>query len=107
MWKIRSQPARPRLPGMGLPASGMAKNELLSRLADLRVDDKDWRSGRVFSLVFHAGDDVDEVAREASAMFLAENALNPLAFPSVGRMQQDVVDITAACSTAATRPPAS
>jgi glutamate/tyrosine decarboxylase-like PLP-dependent enzyme len=26
-------------------------------------------------------------------MFLSENALNPLAFPSVGQMQQDVVDI--------------
>jgi sphinganine-1-phosphate aldolase len=79
---------------MALPQSGLSKDEVLARLSDLRADDKDWRSGRVFSLVFHAGDDVDEVAREASVMFLSENALNPLAFPSVGRMQQDVVDIT-------------
>lgn len=80
---------------MALPSRGLSKDEILRQLSDLRADDKDWRSGRVFSLVFHAGEDVDEVAREASMMFLAENALNPLAFPSVGRMQQDVVDIAA------------
>jgi sphinganine-1-phosphate aldolase len=80
---------------MPLPAAGLSKDEVLARLSALRADDKDWRSGRVFSLVFHAGDDVDEVARDASVMFLSENALNPLAFPSVGRMQQDVVDIAA------------
>jgi sphinganine-1-phosphate aldolase len=76
-----------------LPPQGLSKDEILRQLSDFRSDDKDWRSGRVFSLVFNAGEDVDEVAREASVMFLAENALNPLAFPSVGRMQQDVVDI--------------
>jgi sphinganine-1-phosphate aldolase len=80
---------------MPLPPAGLSKDEVLARLSALRADDKDWRSGRVFSLVFHAGDDVDEVARDASVMFLSENALNPLAFPSVGRMQQDVVDIAA------------
>ncbi|HUF83831.1 MAG TPA: aminotransferase class V-fold PLP-dependent enzyme [Acidimicrobiia bacterium] len=80
---------------MALPDQGLSKEEVLARLGDMRADDKDWRSGRVFSLVFHAGDDVDDVAREASVMFLSENALNPLAFPSVGRMQQDVVDIAA------------
>ncbi|MBA2326652.1 MAG: aspartate aminotransferase family protein [Actinobacteria bacterium] len=80
---------------MALPQSGLSKNAVLSQLDALRADDKDWRSGRVFGLVFHAGDDVEEVAREASTLFLSENGLNPLAFPSIGRMQQDVVDIAA------------
>ena len=80
---------------MVLPRSGLSKDEVLSQLDEMRADDKDWRSGRVFGLVFHAGDDVEEVAREASTLFLSENGLNPLAFPSIGRMQQDVVDIAA------------
>ncbi|MGQ0805833.1 MAG: aspartate aminotransferase family protein, partial [Actinomycetota bacterium] len=69
---------------MTLPESGLSKDEVLARLTDMRADDKDWRSGKVFGLVFHAGDDVEEVAREASTLFLSENGLNPLAFPSIG-----------------------
>jgi sphinganine-1-phosphate aldolase len=80
---------------MALPETGLSKDEVLARLDALRTDDKDWRSGRCFGLVFHAGDDVEEIAREASVRFLSENGLNPLAFPSIGRMQQDVVDIAA------------
>jgi glutamate/tyrosine decarboxylase-like PLP-dependent enzyme len=80
---------------MPLPVSGMPKEEVLAQLSAMRSDDKDWRSGRCFGLVFHAGDDVEDVAREASVLYLSENALNPLAFPSLGRMQHEVVEICA------------
>ena len=45
--------------------------------------DVDWRSGRAAVYVFHAGDDVLRVARDAYALFQSENALGPLAFPSL------------------------
>jgi len=80
---------------MPLPTSGLPKEEVLAQLGAMRTDDKDWRSGRCFGLVFHAGDDVEDVAREASMLYLSENALNPLAFPSLGRMQHEVVEICA------------
>lgn len=80
---------------MSLPPSGLPRDEVLARLEAMRSDDKDWRSGRCFGLVFHAGDDVEEVARDASVLYLSENALNPLAFPSLGRMQHEVVEICA------------
>src|SRR5919106_6733408 len=80
---------------MPLPASGLSKDEVLAQLDAMRRDVKDWRSGRCFGLVFHAGDDVEEVARDASVAYLSENALNPLAFPSLGRMQHEVVEICA------------
>ncbi|HEX6311630.1 MAG TPA: aspartate aminotransferase family protein [Acidimicrobiia bacterium] len=80
---------------MPLPASGLSKDEVLARLTAMRSDDKDWRAGRCFGLVFHAGEDVEEVAREASTLYLSENGLNPLAFPSLGRMQHEVVEICA------------
>ena len=60
----------------------------------MRADDLDWHGGRVFSLVYDAGDDVQELMSDAARMYAAENGLNPLVFPSVGRMQQDIVDIT-------------
>jgi glutamate/tyrosine decarboxylase-like PLP-dependent enzyme len=73
----------------------MTRDEVLAALAAMRSGDRDWRNGRCFALVFHAGDDVEEIAREASVMYLAENGLNPLAFPSLGRMQEEVVDVLA------------
>lgn len=78
-----------------LGREGMSRDEVLAALASMRHDDKDWRNGRCFALVFHAGADVEEIAREASVMYLAENGLNPLAFPSLGRMQAEVVDVVA------------
>ena len=73
----------------------MSRDEVLAALAAMRTDDRDWRNGRCFALVFHAGSEVEEIAREASVMYLAENGLNPMAFPSLGRMQEEVVDVLA------------
>ena len=78
-----------------LGREGMSRDEVLAALAAMRTSDKDWRNGRCFALVFHAGDEVEEIAREASVMYLAENGLNPMAFPSLGRMQEEVVDVLA------------
>ena len=80
---------------MTLPARGRSSDDVLAELDAIRADDKDWRAGRCFGLVFSAGDDVEDVARDAMVMYMAENGLNPLAFPSLGRLQQDVVDTVA------------
>ena len=41
-----------------LPPHGLDADAVLSRLDELAVDDRDWRGGRVFSLVYSAGDEV-------------------------------------------------
>ena len=64
-------------------------------MSELRVDDRDWRGGRVFSLVYSAGDDVHDLVERAATLYSAENALNTAVFPSLGRMQRDIVSITA------------
>src|SRR5664280_1345344 len=78
-----------------LPAHGMDADAVLARLDDLAADDRDWRGGRVFSLVYNAGDDVLDLLARATARYSAENALNTMAFPSLGWMQHDIVTITA------------
>jgi sphinganine-1-phosphate aldolase len=78
---------------MTIPKTGMSREAVLGELQAMRADDLDWHSGRVFSLVYDAGDDVQELMSDAARMYAAENGLNPLVFPSVGRMQQDIVDI--------------
>ena len=57
-------------------------------------DDARWRDLRTAVFVFHAGDDVLEVAKSAYAMYQSENGLGAgSAFPSLARMEADVVSI--------------
>ena len=46
-----------------LSHEGMSRDEVLAALAAMRTDDRDWRNGRCFALVFHAGSEVEEIAR--------------------------------------------
>jgi sphinganine-1-phosphate aldolase len=61
----------------------------------MKQGDQDWRGGRVFSLVYSAGDEVHELLQDAQSLYSAENGLNVLAFPSIGIMQHDIVRNTA------------
>ena len=82
-------------PHTPMPERGLPRGEVMQQLLTLKQDDQDWRGGRVFSLVYSAGDDVHELLSDALALFSAENGLNVLAFPSIGVMQHDIV-----CNTA-------
>ncbi len=53
--------------------------------------DARWREGRTAVYVFNAGEDVARVQREAYALYMSENGLGPLAFPSLARMEDEVV----------------
>ena len=78
-----------------MPEHGLPRAEVMQRLLSMKRDDQDWRGGRVFSLVYSAGDEVHELLSDALALYSAENGLNVLAFPSIGTMQHDIV-----CNTA-------
>ncbi|NJN52190.1 MAG: aspartate aminotransferase family protein, partial [Gammaproteobacteria bacterium] len=52
-----------------------------------------WRDGRASVYVFHPGDDVLEVAHGAYGAFISENGLGPAAFPSLKRMEAEVVEM--------------
>jgi sphinganine-1-phosphate aldolase len=74
-----------------LRATGAPWNELLERMNAMRVRDADWRRGRMALHVYHADDDVLQVAQQAYVLFSQENALAPAAFPSIQRMEREVV----------------
>jgi sphinganine-1-phosphate aldolase len=67
----------------------------MRQLMAMKRGDQDWRGGRVFSLVYSAGDEVHELLSDALSLYSAENGLNVLAFPSIGTMQHDII-----CNTA-------
>jgi len=78
-----------------LPKTGMTKEDILADLTAKRVDDVRWQEGRTFGMVYDAGPEAHEVLDAVATMFLHDNALNTMAFPSLGRIQSEVVGITA------------
>lgn len=78
-----------------LPAQGRQKHELLTEMRQLKENDVRWREGRVFSLVFYAGEELLEVIQEAYQLFMSENGLNPGAFPSLRKFETEVVAMVA------------
>ncbi len=76
-----------------LPNSGADWDQLKAQMEEIGSGDMDWRNGRTGMYVFYAGDDVLKVAKEAYTMFMSENALGPMAFPSLKRMEDDVVNM--------------
>jgi sphinganine-1-phosphate aldolase len=81
---------------MKLPNEGLEREVILETLADYKAEDLDWRSGRVFSYVFDAGEAAKDVAREAAGLFLFENGLDPTVFRSLLRMENEVVGLCVA-----------
>ncbi len=80
---------------MSLPEKGMVRDELFANMRDRKAADAKWREGKTFSLIYPTGrEDVDEVLMEASDLYLYENALNPFRFPSLEKMERDVVEMT-------------
>ncbi|HEY6473147.1 MAG TPA: aminotransferase class V-fold PLP-dependent enzyme [Acidimicrobiales bacterium] len=82
-------------PHTPMPEHGLPRGDVMQQLITMKQDDQDWRGGRVFSLVYSAGDDVHELLSDALSLYSAENGLNVLAFPSIGVMQHDIVMNTA------------
>ena len=78
-----------------LPERGRSWSELAREMTDLKRDDLDWRRGRHAAFVWHADDAVETVAREAYALFMTENGLGMRVFPSLRRMEADVVAMVA------------
>ena len=78
------------------PDDGRPVEELLEQLRTGRDGDADWRGGRTFSLVYNAADeDLERLHQGVALEYLHENYLNPFAFPSLLRMEQEVVSMAA------------
>jgi glutamate/tyrosine decarboxylase-like PLP-dependent enzyme len=78
-----------------LPPTGLDRDTIVSELDAMRVNDVRWQDGRTFGMVYDAGPEAHAVVEDVARRFLHDNALNTLAFPSLGRIQSDVVSITA------------
>ena len=78
-----------------LPEQGWTRERVLETLDAYCQRDANWRDGRTFSLVYHAGDEIKELLQAAFLRVFSENALNPMAFPSLRRMETEVLAMVA------------
>jgi sphinganine-1-phosphate aldolase len=80
------------MPRKQLPETGTDWTSLKAEMTTMREGDVSWRDGSTGMYVFFAGQDVLDVAHEAYTMFMSENELGAIAFPSLATMENDVLD---------------
>lgn len=76
-----------------LPPVGKSPQEILNELDRRKAHDSDSSGSRLWSLVYYHSPELLEVAQAAYARYISENALNPMAFPSLRRMENEILSI--------------
>jgi sphinganine-1-phosphate aldolase len=77
------------------PTSTPTTDDVLATLRTLQALDLPAHGGRTLAYVYDSGlADADAVGLEALAMFASSNGLDPTAFPSLLRMENDLVALT-------------
>ncbi|MBE7536547.1 MAG: aspartate aminotransferase family protein [Anaerolineales bacterium] len=76
---------------MNIPQTGLSKQEIFAALQAFKGRDMNWQAGKVFCYVYDPGEDPAEVTQKAYLAFLSENGLDPTVFPSLLKLETDVV----------------
>lgn len=73
------------------PQSGTDWPQLKKEMISRGESDAKWRDGKTAVYVFNAGEDVLQVQKDAYTLYMSENGLGPMAFPSLKQMEEEVV----------------
>ncbi|QIM22096.1 aspartate aminotransferase family protein [Phycicoccus sp. HDW14] len=74
------------------PGHGASAGSVLAELRALQAGDLPTHGGRTLAYVYDSGlAEADALGREALSMFASSNGLDPTAFPSLQRMENDLV----------------
>ncbi|PHN03696.1 aminotransferase class V-fold PLP-dependent enzyme [Flavilitoribacter nigricans] len=79
----------------GIPLRGEKRDRILEQIQNMQQEDADWKDGKVWCLVYYINQEHDELLKAANDELYSANYLNPLAFKSLHRMEQEVVHMTA------------
>jgi glutamate/tyrosine decarboxylase-like PLP-dependent enzyme len=78
---------------LSMPLKGRSFDVIKEELKSRGQGDVQWRQGKTAVYVFNAGDDVIQVQQQSYLMYMSENGLGPAAFPSLQRMESEVVQM--------------
>lgn len=68
-----------------------AAAEILDELRTIKGGDVNWEDGRLFALAFKSDETGKKLAEDAYRMFMWENGLDPIAFPSLLKFEKEVI----------------
>lgn len=74
-----------------MPQKGLAAEEILSQLQAMKSHDVPWETGKVLAYVYEPKKETENLAKDAYRMYLIENGLDPTAFPSLLKLENDLV----------------
>lgn len=74
---------------------GLNKDSIFEQLNAFKSKDVPWQSGRAFAYVYEPPKETKEVVAQAINLYLSENALDPTSFPSLLKLENDVISIVA------------
>ena len=78
-----------------IPTAGLDADAIIAEARDYGQHDADFRGGRTWSLVYWAGEEHHHLVEKVHDLYLAHNALNPIAFQGLKRMETEVVQMCA------------
>ncbi|MFO1186111.1 MAG: aspartate aminotransferase family protein [Alphaproteobacteria bacterium] len=78
---------------MPIPSRGRSEAQIAADLDAAAHRDMDWRTGGTFAYTYHGGDDVERVAKHAYMRFLTENGLDPTAYPSLVKFENELIEM--------------
>ncbi len=78
-----------------IPAQGISRDKVLEMLRSFKEGDANYKEAKTWSLVYYLGEEHTRFLVDAYSLFFSENALNPMAFKSLKRLEHEVVRMTA------------
>ena len=79
-----------------MPDHGLDEEAVFQKLTDFAKSDVPWREGKTLAYIYDGGPDVERVAKRAYMQYLTENALDPTVYPSLARMERELIGFAAA-----------
>ncbi|RPH55612.1 MAG: aspartate aminotransferase family protein, partial [Chloroflexi bacterium] len=76
---------------MQIPEKGKSTDEIFAFLKIAKSHDQRWDDGRMYAYVYDPGADVMEIGKQAYLAYMVENGLDPTTFPSLLKLETDVV----------------
>jgi glutamate/tyrosine decarboxylase-like PLP-dependent enzyme len=81
---------------MKIPVTGTPAESLLDTLESFKARDLDWKSGRVFGYTYAPAQAAMDTAKKAFLSYLTENGLDFTSFPSLLRLETELIAMAAA-----------
>lgn len=78
-----------------MPQHGLSQQQILDQLDSFKVDDPKYKNGKVWSLVYYIDEAHQQLLKDSYFKYSSENGLNPTAFKSLKRLENDIISATA------------